>query len=66
MASVSLSLGQDDASDLRAVMRGGADEAGLEAAIREAIARKPRGHDFLIDRRHSVSSVARTMSLTGG
>ena len=59
-------LGQDDASDLRAVLRGGADEAGLEAAIREAIARKPRGHDFIIDRRRSAPSVGRTMSLTGG
>ncbi len=59
-------LGQDDAADLRAVMRGGADEAALEAAIREAIARKPRGHDFIIDRRRPAASVARTMSLTGG
>ncbi len=59
-------LGQDDASDLRAVLRGGADEAGLETAIREAIARKPRGHDFIIDRRRSAPSVGRTMSLTGG
>jgi cyclic pyranopterin phosphate synthase len=59
-------LGQDDASDLRAVMRGGADEAELELAIREAINRKPRGHDFIIDRRRPAASVGRTMSLTGG
>ena len=59
-------LGQDDAADLRAVLRGGADEAGLEAAIREAISRKPRGHDFIIDRRRPQANVGRTMSLTGG
>ena len=59
-------LGQDDAADLRAVMRSGASEAELEAAIRDAIDRKPRGHDFIIDRRRPAVSVARTMSLTGG
>ena len=59
-------LGQDDAADLRAVMRGGADEPELEAAIREAIQRKPKGHDFIIDRRQPNASVGRTMSLTGG
>ena len=59
-------LGQDDAADLRAVLRGGASEAELEAAIREAITRKPKGHDFIIDRRRPTASVGRTMSLTGG
>ncbi len=59
-------LGQDDATDLRAVLRSGADEAELEAEIRSAIARKPRGHDFIIDRRAPAASVGRTMSLTGG
>ena len=59
-------LGQDDASDLRAVMRGGANEAELEQAIRSAIARKPKGHDFIIDRRNPAPAVGRTMSLTGG
>ena len=59
-------LGQDDAADLRAVLRGGASEADLEAAIREAISRKPRGHDFIIDRRRPDAAVSRTMSLTGG
>ena len=59
-------LGQDDAADLRAVLRGGADDASLAAAIQEAIARKPKGHDFIIDRRRPAASVARTMSLTGG
>ncbi len=61
-----LCLGQDDAADLRRVLRGGADEAALEAAIREAITRKPRGHDFVIDRRRPGMAVGRTMSLTGG
>jgi cyclic pyranopterin phosphate synthase len=38
----------------------------LDAAIDEAIGRKPKGHDFIIDRRHKKPAVARTMSLTGG
>jgi cyclic pyranopterin phosphate synthase len=59
-------LGQDDQADLRAVLRAGADDAGLDAAIREAIARKPKGHDFIIDRRHDRPAVARHMSTTGG
>jgi cyclic pyranopterin phosphate synthase len=58
-------LGQDDAVDLRAPLRRGDDQA-LNAAIDEAIARKPKGHDFIIDRRHGAPAVARTMSLTGG
>ena len=56
-------LGQDDAADLRHVLRTGAD---LDAAIEAAIARKPRGHDFIIDRRTTAPSVNRHMSLTGG
>ena len=56
-------LGQDDAADLRQVLRAGGD---LDAAILEAIARKPKGHDFIIDRRAPAPSVARHMSLTGG
>jgi GTP 3',8-cyclase len=59
-------LGQDDQADLRAVLRGGADDAALEAAIRAAIARKPKGHDFVIDRRQDRPAVARHMSVTGG
>ncbi len=59
-------LGQDDQADLRAVLRAGADDAGLDAAIREAIARKPKGHDFIIDRRHDRPAVGRHMSTTGG
>lgn len=59
-------LGQDDAADLRAIMREGATDAGLDAAIIEAIKRKPKGHDFIIDRRDNTPSVGRHMSLTGG
>ena len=59
-------LGQDDQADLRAVLRAGADAADLQTAIRAAIARKPRGHDFIIDRRHKNPAVGRHMSLTGG
>lgn len=61
-----LCLGQDDAADLRSVLRGGADQPALEAAVRAAIARKPRGHDFIIDRRQPGPSIARHMSSTGG
>jgi len=59
-------LGQDDAADLRAPLRASADDAELETAIRAAIARKPKGHDFVIDRRHAGPAVARHMSVTGG
>jgi cyclic pyranopterin phosphate synthase len=59
-------LGQDDAADLRAVLRAGASEDELDEAIQAAIRRKPKGHDFVIDRRHKEPSVARHMSLTGG
>ncbi len=59
-------LGQEDAADLRAVMRAGADDAALADAIRAAIARKPKGHDFIIDRRHDKPALARHMSVTGG
>lgn len=58
-------LGQDDSADLRAVLRAGAGEAELDAAIRAAITRKPRGHDFVISRR-GQSGVARPMNVTGG
>ena len=59
-------LGQEDSADLRAPLRAGADAAGLEAAIAEAIARKPKGHDFIIDRRHLMPAVPRHMNVTGG
>jgi cyclic pyranopterin phosphate synthase len=59
-------LGQDDSADLRGVLRRDGDDAALEAAIVAAIARKPRGHDFMIDRRLPAPAVARHMSVTGG
>jgi cyclic pyranopterin phosphate synthase len=59
-------LGQEDAADLRAPLRSSPDDAVLDAAIDEAISRKPKGHDFIIDRRHNRPAVARQMSLTGG
>ncbi|HEX3954316.1 MAG TPA: GTP 3',8-cyclase MoaA [Stellaceae bacterium] len=59
-------LGQEDAADLRAPMRQSESDDALEAAIHEAIARKPKGHDFIIDRRHQRPAVARHMSVTGG
>ena len=59
-------LGQEDAADLRAPLRASDDDAALTAAIREAITRKPRGHDFIIDRHHNRPAVSRHMSVTGG
>ncbi|HEY6433617.1 MAG TPA: GTP 3',8-cyclase MoaA [Acetobacteraceae bacterium] len=59
-------LGQDDQADLRAVLRDNASDTQLDAAILEAISRKPKGHDFIIDRRHQRPAVARHMSVTGG
>jgi len=59
-------LGQDDDKDLRAVMRSGASDAEIQAAIREAISRKPKGHDFDYSRQKVGGQVARHMSVTGG
>ena len=59
-------LGQEDAADLRAPLRMSEGDELLEAAIHEAIARKPKGHDFIIDRRHNRPAVSRHMSVTGG
>ena len=59
-------LGQDDAADLRTLLRQSEGDEELIAAIPEAISRKPKGHDFIIDRRHNRPAVARHMSVTGG
>jgi cyclic pyranopterin phosphate synthase len=59
-------LGQNDAADLRAALRATEDDGLLHAAIDEAITRKPKGHDFIIDRTHKRPAVARHMSVTGG
>ena len=59
-------LGHEDASDLRKPLRASADNDLLSAAIDRAIGLKPKGHDFIIDRRHNRPSVSRHMSVTGG
>ena len=59
-------LGQDDAADLRAPLRASEGDELLDAAIDEAIGRKPKGHDFVIDRDHTDPAVQRHMSVTGG
>jgi cyclic pyranopterin phosphate synthase len=59
-------LGQEDAADLRTPLRGSEGNELLNAAIDEAISRKPKGHDFVIDRRHNRPALSRHMSVTGG
>ncbi|WP_420133750.1 GTP 3',8-cyclase MoaA [Rhodopseudomonas sp.] len=59
-------LGQEDASDLRRPLRASPDNDLLNAAIDRAIGHKPKGHDFIIDRKHNRPSVSRHMSVTGG
>ena len=59
-------LGQDDDADLRAPLRASESDEALIAAIHEAIGRKPKGHDFIIDRARAAPAVARHMSVTGG
>ena len=59
-------LGHEDASDLRKPLRASSDNDLLSAAIDRAIGLKPKGHDFIIDRRHNRPSVSRHMSVTGG
>jgi len=59
-------LGQEDAADLRAALRASEGDEAVSRAIDEAIGRKPKGHDFVIDRRTRKPSVSRHMSVTGG
>ncbi len=59
-------LGQADAADLRKPLRASESNDLLFAAIDEAIGRKPKGHDFIIDRRHQRPALPRHMSVTGG
>jgi cyclic pyranopterin phosphate synthase len=59
-------LGQEDAADLRTPLRLADDDGLLIEAIHEAISRKPKGHDFVIDRRRRRPAVGRHMSVTGG
>ncbi|WP_319773940.1 GTP 3',8-cyclase MoaA [Breoghania sp.] len=59
-------LGQDDSADLRAALRASEGDELLLQAIDEAIGRKPKGHDFIIDRDRKAPAVSRHMSMTGG
>ena len=59
-------LGQEDMADLRAPLRASPDDAHLEQAIRSAIARKPKGHDFDYSRQKVAGQITRHMSHTGG
>ena len=59
-------LGQEDAADLRTPVRASEGDELLMDAIDEAIGRKPKGHDFIIDREHLRPAVSRHMSMTGG
>src|SRR6478752_7342637 len=59
-------LGQEDAADLRAPLRASESNDHLNAAIDAAILRKPKGHDFIIDRRRHSPALSRHMSVTGG
>jgi cyclic pyranopterin phosphate synthase len=59
-------LGQEDAADLRTPLRASEGDQLIHSAIDEAISRKPKGHDFIIDRKHQRPAVSRHMSVTGG
>jgi cyclic pyranopterin phosphate synthase len=64
--TIFMCLGQEDSADLRTPLRASESDDLLHAAIDEAIARKPKGHDFVIDRRTKQPAVGRHMSMTGG
>jgi cyclic pyranopterin phosphate synthase len=59
-------LGQEESADLRTPLRASLSDSLLNAVIESAIARKPHGHDFIIDRHHTSPALRRHMSLTGG
>ena len=59
-------LGQNDAADLRTPLRASESDGLIHTAIDEAITRKPKGHDFVLDRDHSGPALSRHMSVTGG
>jgi cyclic pyranopterin phosphate synthase len=61
-----LCLGQEDQADLRTPLREGASDSEMEGIIRAAVARKPKAHDFIIDRARPQKTIARHMSMTGG
>lgn len=61
-----LCLGQEDSADLRGPLRASESDQKLDQTILAAIERKPKGHDFVIDREHRRPALARHMSMTGG
>ncbi|WP_343562476.1 GTP 3',8-cyclase MoaA [Kiloniella sp. b19] len=61
-----LCLGQNEDADLRAALRSSEGDEQLRNTILEAISRKPKGHDFIIDRNNHGPAVSRHMSVTGG
>jgi cyclic pyranopterin phosphate synthase len=61
-----LCLGQDDAADLRSPLRASSSDELLHQTLEDAVARKPKGHDFVIDHSTKKPAVARHMSVTGG
>lgn len=61
-----LCLGQDHAVDLREAVRSSEADDALHAAIDRGLGIKPKGHDFVIERRGAAPAVARHMSTTGG
>lgn len=59
-------LGQEDRADLRSPLRATENDVELRTAIRAAIARKPKGHDFDYSRQTVAGQMSRHMSHTGG
>jgi cyclic pyranopterin phosphate synthase len=58
-------LGQEDRVELRDLLRSGGP-AALDEALDRAMRLKPKGHDFVIERRAAAPAVSRHMSMTGG
>ena len=59
-------LGQEDKEDLITPLRASQSNDLLKEVIKNAILRKPKGHDFVIDREKEEKIVPRHMSVTGG
>tara|TARA_B110000438_G_C15794200_1_gene642125 strand:- start:1306 stop:2211 length:906 start_codon:yes stop_codon:yes gene_type:complete len=59
-------LGQQDKADLKKPLRSSENNQLLKNVIFEAISRKPKGHDFIIDRKKEQKFVPRHMNVTGG
>jgi len=59
-------LGQQDKADLKTPLRKSENDQLLKDVIYEAISRKPKGHDFVIERKENEQFVPRHMNVTGG